>query len=202
MPRAPRVPCQMRQRLDHRGQPRRIRRRPLRQRQPVRCRGMRVRRAGFQPLVARADGMDQRLARVEPGAFQPRHLARHARMIVVADRGGQPVQRALALRLRGRIGEVDEDLAAADLDGIGPHRVAPGQRPSPEADRISNCASCRSARSRPPQSLPEACPRSADSPHADSDWQWRTAAPPPRSAAPACHRVGRACGPPPATRSR
>src|SRR6202008_2791661 len=71
--------------------------------------------------------MRDRFLSVEPGALETRHFARHARGIVVGDGGFQTAERMPAPRLGRRIGEIDENLAAAILNPIGPHRIAADQ---------------------------------------------------------------------------
>jgi hypothetical protein len=48
---------------------------------------MSVRHAVFEPPVAQPEAMHQSLAGIEAGTFQPGHFARHARSVVVRDRG-------------------------------------------------------------------------------------------------------------------
>ncbi len=72
--------------------------------------------------------MHESLAGVEAGAFQPGHFARHARSVIVQDRGLNAAQRPSAALVRRRVTEVDENLTAPLGDSIGANRVAANQR--------------------------------------------------------------------------
>ena len=96
--------------------------------QPIRGRGVGMRHAVFEAPVAQSKGVHERLARIKAGLLQPRRLARHARSVVVEDRGLEAAQCPGAALLGRRVTEVDEDLAAALGDRIGANRVAADQR--------------------------------------------------------------------------
>ena len=132
---------------------------PRRGRASCRLRAARC-RSGRRAPARRAHQSRRVPDRAASRAIRGRSLSRIA--------ASMPRKRSSAPRLRRRIAE---DRRRSRRRAPRPHRCAPGRgRPAPRRsrDRISNCASCRSARSPA-----RTCLRSADSLRAGSGWRSR-----------------------------
>src|SRR6516164_1837405 len=122
------IPSDMAERFELRGQPLGRRFCSRGEEQPSRRRRVGMRHAVFEPAVAEPEGMYERVARVVSGTVEPRRFARHARAVVIEDRGLDAAQRAGAALFGRRVAEIDEDLTVALRDFVGADRVAADQR--------------------------------------------------------------------------
>src|SRR6516165_7229968 len=122
------IPSDMAERFELRGQPLGRRFCTRGEEQPIRRRRVGMRHAVFEPAVAEPEGMYERVARVVSGTVEPRRFARHARAVVIEDRGLDAAQRAGAALFGRRVAEIDEDLTVALRDFVGADRVAADQR--------------------------------------------------------------------------
>jgi hypothetical protein len=91
---------------------------------PVRRRGIGMRHALFEPIVARLERMDHRFLRIETCMFETRHFACDARGVIVDDGRIEARKRASALCVGGRVCKIDQDFAVALFDRIGADGIA------------------------------------------------------------------------------